>query len=147
MDREQALELHVLLFTFMGKFHEKFFMNYRQHLDLAIPLKKNQSKIISMLYHHNGLTSTEIAKMLNIEKGGLTTIIKQLEQMGLVVRHSDPRDRRRQQLNLSEQGRQEMEQVMEHYTGSIMKKQIDEQELIEFMNSLRNVINFMDKNW
>jgi DNA-binding MarR family transcriptional regulator len=147
MDREQALELHILLFTFMGKFHEKFFMNYRQHLDLAIPLKKNQSKIISMLYHHNGLTSTEIAKMLNIEKGGLTTIIKQLEQMGLVVRHSDPRDRRRQQLNLSEQGRQEMEQVMEHYTGSIMKKQVDEQELVEFMNSLRYVINFMDKNW
>ncbi|MDI9479856.1 MAG: MarR family winged helix-turn-helix transcriptional regulator [Syntrophomonadaceae bacterium] len=147
MNREQALELHVLLFTFMGKFHEKFFMNYRQHLDLAIPLKKNQSKIISMLYHHNGLTSTEIAKMLNIEKGGLTTIIKQLEQMGLVVRHSDPRDRRRQQLNLSEQGRQEMEQVMEHYTGSIMKKQVDEQELVEFMNSLRYVINFMDKNW
>ena len=100
-----------------------------------------------MLYHHNGLTSTEIAKMLNIEKGGLTTIIKQLEQMGLVVRHSDPRDRRRQQLNLSEQGRQEMEQVMEHYTGSIMKKQVDEQELVEFMNSLRYVINFMDKNW
>jgi DNA-binding MarR family transcriptional regulator len=122
-------------------------MNYRQHLDLAIPLTKNQSKIISMLYHHNGLTSTEIAKMLNIEKGGLTTIIKQLEQMGLVVRHSDPRDRRRQQLNLSEQGRQEMEQVMEHYTGSIMKKQVDEQELVEFMNSLRYVINFMDKNW
>mgnify|MGYP000965619211 CR=1 FL=1 len=147
MNREQALELHVLLFTFMGKFHEKFFMNYRQHLDLAIPLTKNQSKIISMLYHHNGLTSTEIAKMLNIEKGGLTTIIKQLEQMGLVVRHSDPRDRRRQQLNLSEQGRQEMEQVMEHYTGSIMKKQVDEQELVEFMNSLRYVINFMDKNW
>lgn len=147
MNREQALELHILLFTFMGKFHEKFFMNYRQHLDLAIPLKKNQSKIISMLYHHNGLTSTEIAKMLNIEKGGLTTIIKQLEQMGLVVRHSDPRDRRRQQLNLSEQGRQEMEQVMEHYTGSIMKKQVDEQELVEFMNSLRYVINFMDKNW
>lgn len=147
MDREQALELHILLFTFMGKFHEKFFMNYRQHLDLAIPLTKNQSKIISMLYHHNGLTSTEIAKMLNIEKGGLTTIIKQLEQMGLVVRHSDPRDRRRQQLNLSEQGRQEMEQVMEHYTGSIMKKQVDEQELVEFMNSLRYVINFMDKNW
>ena len=147
MNREQALELHVLLFTFMGKFHEKFFMNYRQHLDLAIPLKKNQSKIISMLYHHNGLTSTEIAKMLNIEKGGLTTIIKQLEQMGLVVRHSDPHDRRKQQLNLSEQGRQEMEQVMEHYTGSIMKKQVDEQELVEFMNSLRYVINFMDKNW
>ena len=36
---------------------------------------------------------------------------------------------------------------MEHYTGSIMKKQVDEQELVEFMNSLRYVINFMDKNW
>ena len=44
MNREQALELHVLLFTFMGKFHEKFFMNYRQHLDLAIPLKKTRAR-------------------------------------------------------------------------------------------------------
>jgi DNA-binding MarR family transcriptional regulator len=147
MNREQALELHVLLFTFMGKFHEKFFMNYRQHLDLAMPLKKNQTKIISMLYHHNGLTSTEIAKMLSIEKGGLTTIIKQLEQMGLVVRQSDPYDRRKQQLNLSQQGRQEMERVMEHYTSSIMQKRVDEQELDEFMNSLRYVVNFMDNNW
>jgi DNA-binding MarR family transcriptional regulator len=146
MNREQALELHVLLFTFMGNFHEKFFMNYRQHLDLAIPLKKNQTKIISMLYHHKGMTATELAKMLNIEKGGLTTIIKQLEQIGLVVRQPDPDDRRKQQLSLSQQGRQDMEQVMEYYTNGIMQQynQVDQQELVEFMNSLRYVVNFMD---
>lgn len=148
MNREQALEMHVLLFNFMGKFHEKFFLNYRQHLDLAISLKKNQTKIISILYHHDGLTSTELAKMLNIEKGGLTTIINQLGQMGLVMRIPDPHDRRKQQLSLSQQGREVMEQVMERYTGSIMQqfKQADQQELDEFMNSLRYVVNFMDSN-
>jgi DNA-binding MarR family transcriptional regulator len=146
MNREQALELHVLLFTFMGKFYEKFFMNYRQHLDLAMPLKKNQTKIISVLYHHKGMTATELAKMLNIEKGGLTTIIKQLEQIGLVVRQPDPNDRRKQQLSLSQQGRHEMEQVMEYYTNGIMQQyqQVDQQELVEFMDSLRYVVNFMD---
>jgi DNA-binding MarR family transcriptional regulator len=148
MNREQALEMHVLLFAFMGKFHEKFFLNYRQHLDFAMSLKKNQTKIISILYHRNGLTATELAKMLNIEKGGLTTIINQLAQMGLVIRMPDPNDRRKQQLSLSQQGREVMERVMERYVDSIVQqfKQADQQELDKFMNSLRYVVNFMDSN-
>jgi DNA-binding MarR family transcriptional regulator len=148
MEREQALEFHVLLFTFMGKFYEKFFVNYRQHLDSAIPLKKNQTKIISILYHRDGLTSTELARMLNIEKGGLTTIINQLEQLGLVMRTPDPHDPRKQKLSLSQQGREVMEQVMERYTDSIKQlfEQVDQQELNTFMHSLRNVVNFMDGN-
>lgn len=148
MDREQALELHVLLFTFMGRFHEKFLVNYRKFLDSALPLKKNQSKIISMLYHHNGLTPTELARMLDIEKGGLTTIIDQLEQMGLVLRCPDPHDRRKQQLCLSERGRQEMEKVMQRYTESIREqfKLTDQQELDKFMSSLRYVVKFMGNN-
>jgi len=148
MNEEQALELHVLLFTFMGHFHEKFFVNYRQFLDFAFPLTKNQTKIISILYHHNGLTPTELARMLDIEKGGLTPIIDQLEQMGLVTRCPDLHDRRKQLLNLSERGRDEMEKVMERYTDSIMREfaGVSEQELVKFVNSLRYVVNFMEKN-
>lgn len=147
MDKEQALELHVLLFSFMGRFHDKFFMNYRQHLDTVFPLKKNQTKIISVLYHRNGLTSTELARMLDIEKGGLTSIIDQLEQMNLVVRRPDAHDRRKQLLSLSEQGRRLMEQVMERYTESIQEqfKLVDQQELDQFINSLRCVVDFMEK--
>lgn len=148
MNKEQALEMHVLLFTFMGRFHEKFFMNYRQFLDSALPLKKNQTKIISMLYHRNCLTPTELARMLDIEKGGLTTIIDQLEQMDLVVRSPDARDRRKQLLSLSQQGRRVMEQVLERYTESIREQfnLVDQQELDKFMNSLRYVVEFMESN-
>lgn len=148
MNKEQALELHVLLFTFMGCFHEKFLVNYRQHLDFALPLKKNQTKIISMLYHHNGLTPTELARLLDIEKGGLTTIIDQLEQMELIIRCPDPNDRRKQLLSLSERGRNEMEKVMQRYTESIREqfKLTDQQELDEFMSSLRYVVEFMERN-
>jgi len=148
MDKEQALELHVLLFTFMGHFHEKFLVNYRQQLDSVLPLKKNQTKIVSLLYHYDGLTPTELARMLDIEKGGLTTIIDQLEELGLVVRCPDSHDRRKQLLKLSDHGRQAMERVMQRYTDSLILEfaNVSEQEWAEFVDSLRYVVNFMEKN-
>lgn len=147
MKREDANQLHVLMFSFMGNFHEKFLVYFRQHQDFFFQLKKNQAKIISILYHHDGLTSTELGKMLDIEKGGLTTIIDQLEGMDLVVRCPDPTDRRKQQLSLSLKGREEMEQVMNLYTSSLMElfAEVDQQELAKFIDSLRFAVDFMEK--
>ena len=137
----------MLLFTFMGGFHEKFLVYFRQHQQTSFPLKKNHAKIISILYHRDGLTSTELGKMLDIEKGGLTTIIDQLEESGLLVRRPDPADRRKQQLSLSPVGRQEMEAVMERYTESLRQifDESDRQELARFMDSLRYAVDFMNK--
>lgn len=147
MNKEQAEEMHILLFTFMGSFHEKFLVYFRQHQDFPSQLKKNQTKIISILYHHEGLTSTELGKMLDIEKGGLTTIIDQLEHMGLVTRSPDPHDRRKQQLLLSPAGRAEMDKVMDSYTESLinMFKDVDQTQLLNFMDSLRFAVNFMQE--
>lgn len=147
MDLEEAQELHVLLFTFLGMFHEKFLLNLRKQNEIEPGVKKNHRKIISILYHYDGLTSTEIGRMLDIEKGSLTTMIDQLEEMELVLRSADPSDRRRALLSLSPEGRQKMDHMMQKYAESLVElfKDVETEEKEEFINSLRYVVEFMKK--
>lgn len=145
MKQEEAQEMHVLLFTFVGVFHEKFLTVFRQHHESLLQLKKNHAKAVGILYHNEGLTSTELGRMLDLEKGGLTTIIDQLETAGLVKRCPDAADRRKILLALTPMGRNAMEQVLEQYSNSLveMLKDVDDQEIDRFMNNLRYVVDFM----
>ncbi|MCR4442448.1 MAG: MarR family transcriptional regulator [Peptococcaceae bacterium] len=110
-------------------------------------MKKNHAKIINLLYRNERLTATEIGKRLDIEKGSLTTLIDQLEERGFVVRESDPADRRRFLIALSDAGREEMNRAMDFYAGKLNDffQGIDPQELEQFMQSLRYAVTFLNK--
>lgn len=143
----EAKELHDLFFSFMGMFHEKFLSRFRQDHDDSPWLKKNHIKIINTLYHHKHLTSTEIGRKLDVEKGSLTTLIDQLEEWGLVVRRDDSTDRRKSLISLSTFGREEMERVMDYHTRKINDYflGVKPDETIQFITKLRDVVNFMNK--
>lgn len=147
MDLHEAKELHNLLFSFIGMFHEKFLCRYRQHYDGNPRIKKNHVKIISILYQHDHLIPTEIGKMLDIEKGSLTALIDQLEEMGLVIRSADPYDRRKLLISLSASGRDEMNKIMDHHTRnlSVFFNEVDSGEVKQFVASLRYAVDFMKK--
>lgn len=147
MNQEQAKELHLLFFSFMGSFHAKFWRRFRQKKDFMPQITKNQAKAIHILYQFDSLTFTELGKLLDIEKGGLTTIIDQLEQMELVVRTPDPDDRRKYRLSLSATGRAEMDEMFEKHRETLMEifKDVDDEELEKFFASLRYVVDFMER--
>jgi DNA-binding MarR family transcriptional regulator len=147
MNLQEAKELHDLLFTLIGIFHKKFLSRYRRHYDGYPGIKKNHIKIISVLYQYDHLIPTEISKMLDIEKGSLTTLIDQLEEMGLVTRCDDPRDRRKFLISLSTAGRHEMNKIMDNYTQnlSVFFHDVDPGELRQFTASLRFAVEFMKK--
>lgn len=147
MNKDQARELHWLLLSFAGLFHKKFLLNLRKQSSIDPRAKKNQVKIMNVLYQQEGLTPTELGKMLDIEKGSLTTLLDQLEEMGFIVREIDPDDRRKLLLSLSVVGREKMDVAMDHYTGSIIElfANVDREELETFKNSLRVVVDFMKK--
>ncbi|HHW61904.1 MAG TPA: MarR family transcriptional regulator [Syntrophomonadaceae bacterium] len=147
MDQEEARELHVLLFAFLGMFHEKFLLTFRKENKFPANIKKNQGKILNMLYHSDKLTSTELGRRLDIEKGSLTSMIDQLEEMELVVRSLDPDDRRKFLLSLSPAGRQEMDKMMDKYTENLIELFADviPQEQEQFFTSLRYVVEFMNR--
>lgn len=147
MNNQDAKELYDLLFSFMGLFHEKFLTRFRQH-DPAIPgLKKNHFKILGMLSKEKFLMASEIGRRLDIEKGSITALIDQLVEKGLVVRRSDPGDRRKLQISLSETGREKMNELIYQHSQEIQDylQNMSDQDIEPFRDSLRYVVRFLNK--
>ena len=147
MYREDAKEIHILLMTFMGAIHEKFFINMRKYNISCSQISKNQIKIINVLYQNDGLTATEIGKMLDIEKGSLTAMVDQLKAMGLITRTIDVNDRRRVLLSLTAAGIEHMDKMMEVYSEAMadLFREVDPQDMEEFIDHLRHLTEFMAK--
>lgn len=147
MTYEELQELHDLLFKIMGLFHEKFFCQFRKESEKYPGLKKNHIMIIGFLYQNQVLTATQIAKMLNMEKGSLTTLIDQLEKFGLVIRCVDVNDRRKVLISLTDGGKIAMEDTMKNSSQRISEilNNEDPNELLKFVDSLKYAAKFMQK--
>ncbi len=147
MNHEETISLHTLLFSYMGMFHEKFLHRFRKNVESHSVLKKNQVKIISILYRFDNLTSTDISKRLDIEKGSVTTLIDQLAELGLIVRVPAPHDRRKSLLLLTELGRTEMERIIENDTRTMNElfHNIPPHDVQKFVDSLKYAVEFMNK--
>ncbi|NPV93278.1 MAG: MarR family transcriptional regulator [Firmicutes bacterium] len=147
MDQRRAYELHDLLFNFVGLFHEKFLYGFRRQNAGFMGLKKNQFKILGRLSCHHSLTSTEIGRMLDLEKGSVTTLIDQLEEYGLVVRGYDPDDRRKFQIVLSDAGREAVNTINAGHVEGLgaLLHGVDEREVDRFFECLQYSVAFMKK--
>ncbi|RMC99956.1 MarR family transcriptional regulator [Clostridium autoethanogenum] len=147
MAKDEFRELHELLFKIMGLFHAKFIRKFCTESPNHPELKKNHTAIIGFLYQYKVLTATEISKMLNMEKGSLTTLIDQLERLGLVIRCNDVNDRRKVLISLTDTGIKEMESIMNIsiYRMSEILSTANPNELAKFTDSLKYAVEFMQK--
>lgn len=147
MNFDRAKEIHDLLFSFMGLFHEKFLYRFRLETLCESSLKKNHMKIINILYQHDQITLTEIGKMLDIEKGSMTTLIDVLEEKDFVIRSNDPTDRRKTLISLSSKGKEEMDRVMNYYAQKMDEflYKVDSDEIQKFQTDLQQVVGFLKK--
>lgn len=147
MNDSEARELHDLLFGFMDMFHEKFLHRFRQRNESSSAMKKNHIKIIVMLYRFESLTSTEIAKMLDIEKGSVTTLIDQLTESGFVVRCDVAHDRRKSLILLTDSGKAQMEFIIDNHIQSMheLLRDVASNELDQFVDNLKSVVKFMNQ--
>lgn len=67
---------------------------------------------------HNACMVKDIAKELNITAGGVSQIVNTLVKRGLLVRHTDPKDRRAVQIKLSTLGLQKSQEFNESFQGT-----------------------------
>lgn len=147
MNHNNAKEIYDLMLNFMGLFREKFALRSRNDFSCIPCLKKNHIKILIILYKHEYITMTEIGKMLDIEKGSLTTLIDWLVENDFVNRSNDPNDRRKSLVSLSPHGREAADEVIGLYAEKVYQllNKVDPDELQKFINSLKYVIGFMKK--
>ena len=61
-----------------------------------------QSRVLAELRQRDGLTQTEIADLVMMEKAPLGRVIDRMEEVGLVVRRPDPADRRVRRVYLTD---------------------------------------------
>lgn len=71
----------------------------------GLRLNENQVKVLMAVDKKKGIVPSEVSRLFSIPKTSLTTIIRSLEEHGLLIRLSEPEDARRQRLFLTEKGR------------------------------------------
>ena len=81
------------------------------HADLTRSLEPcgltpNHFTVVSALHEFGALSQADIAARIQANRGHLVGFLDDLEQRGLVVRGTDPRDRRRNLVHLTAQGEQ-----------------------------------------
>ena len=147
MDSRISREIHELMFGFVSLFHQKLIPRFRRYDDELPGLKKNHFKILGQLFHHNSLTLTQIGRMLDLEKGSVTSLVDHLAEKGLVVRQHVPGDRRKSLVMLTEAGNAAVRNIIEKQVREIelLMDDIDEEDTRKFVECLRYCTNMLKK--
>jgi DNA-binding MarR family transcriptional regulator len=75
------------------------------------PLSMGQPKVLDFLKDHNGANQKEIAQGCHIEPPTLSSILGRMEEGGLIERKTNEKNRRTQNVYLTEEGRYYQEKV------------------------------------
>lgn len=76
-----------------------------KRMQVQVGLTGPQRLALRMIGSYSGLSLSELAELLHVDRGTLTGILERLVNKGLVARRLDPRDARRSQLRLTASGR------------------------------------------
>src|SRR5579862_5408840 len=79
----------------------------------ALGLTRNQSFVLVYIARDQGLSQARLAQLLQIEPIALVRLIDRLEEVGLVERRLDPRDRRIWRLYLTPSAAPVLERIRE----------------------------------
>lgn len=69
-------------------------------------LTRAQWRVIVFLHREDGLTQSELARLLEVGKVSMGGLIDRLEHSGWIERRSDPHDRRNNLIHLTSKGRE-----------------------------------------
>lgn len=85
--------------------------HYKPFLD-ELDLTYTQYITMMVLWEHGQMSSKELGKLLMLDSGTLTPLLKKLEQKGYVTRCRDARDERNLKLTVTEKGYALREQAL-----------------------------------
>jgi DNA-binding MarR family transcriptional regulator len=97
--------------------------------------------VLVPLYEEDGLTMGELARRSGLSKQAMTTLVRAVEEAGLVTRERDSVDGRAFRVSLSTQG-EELRPVAERVLGDLageMRSRLSGAELEQLADALRKV--------
>lgn len=123
-------------------------MSDYQPPDVGLKLNRTQWKAMFIINGHQGdLTMSELSKIMNLEKGSVTSVVGGLISNNLVRRHQNDEDRRKIFLVMTESSKDVVKKGMEaaiaHTKGKMEK--LTESEIETLHNSLKNLLEIGTK--
>lgn len=139
--------LHNLFHEFTPLYHQKFTGLFKKIEHLEPRCHKNQIKSLFIIKKKGKITPTTLGKYLDMRKGSLTSLVDSLQELGLLKREPDPKDRRKIWLSLTDNGDNYLKLVMEDHQKHFAQvfDTLSAHELQTFINSLQQVVNILKK--
>lgn len=110
-------------------------------------LSKNQPLVIKIIGIEGEIMPSTLGKYTGMEKSSLTRMVDDLEKKGIVVRKTDPEDRRKVLVSLTEKGLEYyncLSQVTSEMAEEILQF-VDDTDVEDFMHSLETMVNILRK--
>ncbi|PWH82325.1 MarR family transcriptional regulator [Algibacter marinivivus] len=108
-----------------------------------IDVTPEQWAILNRLNENSDLTQKEVAKLTFKDNANITRMVDKLEKKGLVIRHSDPNDRRSWNLSITKKGI-EIRDLVEPLAVDILNKiskNISKKEMDSYNKISNKIIN------
>lgn len=110
------------------------------------PFTLTEARVIYELAHHEQTTATHLVQELGVDAGYLSRILRDFEERGLVDKEASAADRRRNDLSLTDQGREAFARIdaasrgeIEVMLGSLPAP--GQQRLLEAMHTIETLLN------
>ncbi len=107
----------------VSKVMKKMLHGWRLHscvldrVTLKQGIYKSQLKMLSHVFHHEGISQRELAQQLEISPPSIAVTAKRLEKLGYISRQMDEKDNRMNILNTTEVGRDVLGRTWKEYIG------------------------------
>jgi len=131
MERD-ALDSYIFEQTFQKKITSKF-----------KNLSKNQPVVIKIIGMEGEIMPSTIGKYTGMDKSSLTRMVDDLEKKGFVFRKTDPEDRRKVLVSLTEKGLE-----CYNYSNQVVNellKLVDEKDIEDYVQSLETMVRILRK--
>jgi DNA-binding MarR family transcriptional regulator len=135
MERE-ALDNIIFEQTFQKKIAGKF-----------KELSKNQPMVIKIIGIQGEIMPSTLGEYTGMDKSSLTRMVDDLEKKGIVFRKTDPEDRRKVLVSLTEKGLNcynELTEITVDMADKILKF-VDQKDVEDYVQSLENIVKILRK--
>lgn len=135
------------LIRFMSLFHRLFTPAFKKGVDERYNCTKNQIKAIMIIGRTSKITPSLLGKCMDMEKGSITTLINSMENMNLVYRIDDPKDKRKVWIQLTQEGEEYYFKQEERFMEKIEEafENLSAEEVDRFSNSLKYIVEILEK--
>jgi DNA-binding MarR family transcriptional regulator len=140
-------EIRYNLIKFMSLFHRLFTPAFKKDTKDKYNCTKNQIKTVMILGRVEKITPTILGKCMDMEKGSITSLIDSMENLKLVYRKNDLKDKRKTWIQLTEEGKKYYLEQEEAFIERIEKLfvTLSNDEIQELNDSLKSIVKILEK--